>query len=415
MKKIISLWGLFFLMLVLLAGCRKRFDPSGYIQAVLDLSIKGDEEPVKKYVKDTKDIQELKEETMEQWDSSMKAEFEGADVSEAIQQEWKELMLDILKESRYTVEEAEKTEDGYEMQVEVEPITGVFDDLEAPTRERMAAYAKENKEKILDGTIPPEEADDEVSRTYISAVRENMENISYGAPQTVTVEMIVDGEEISFTGTEEVGALMVDISGVGGFDLWEAWREEAGFGPAGYVKALLDMYTQGSTDMLRAFFNDVDEISPDFHSQYWDEAVRNECAAYGLSEDVIADMQEMYKKLVKRTKYTVGEAQKEGDGYTVEVSVEPITGVFDGYVGVIEDAAQEIMDGTSTETNIYDVAFRNLAKTAAENMDNLSYAEPQTDIVQVAEAEDGIYEASDEDLGNVFGQMIAMPDMESLF
>ena len=87
-------------------------------------------------------------------------------------------MLDILKESKYTVGEAEKTKDGYEMQVEVEPITGVFDDLEAPTRERMAAYAKENKEKILDGTIPPEEADDEVSRTYISAVRENMENIS---------------------------------------------------------------------------------------------------------------------------------------------------------------------------------------------------------------------------------------------
>ena len=302
MKKIISLWGLCFLMLVLLAGCRKRFDPSGYIQAVLDLSIKGDEEPVKQYVKDTKDIQELKEETMEQWDSSMEAEFEGADVSEAIQQEWKELMLDILKESKYTVGEAEKTKDGYEMQVEVEPITGVFDDLEAPTRERMAAYAKENKEKILDGTIPPEEADDEVSRTYISAVRENMENISYGAPQTVTVEMIVDGEEISFTGAEEVGALMVDMSGFGGFDLWEAWREEAGFGPAGYVKALLDMYTQGSTDMLRAFFNDVDEIPADFHSQYWDETVRNECAAYGLSEDVIADMQEMYKKLVKKLK-----------------------------------------------------------------------------------------------------------------
>lgn len=258
MKKIISLWGLCFLMLVLLAGCRKRFDPSGYIQAVLDLSIKGDEEPVKKYVKDTKDIQELKEETMEQWDSSMEAEFEGADVSEAIQQEWKELMLDILKESKYTVGEAEKTKDGYEMQVEVEPITGVFDDLEAPTRERMAAYAKENKEKILDGTIPPEEADD-------------------------------------------------------------------------------------------------------------------------------------------------------------EVSVEPITGVFDGYVGVIEDAAQEIMNGTSIETNIYDVAFRNLAKTATENMNNLSYAEPQTAIVHVSEAEDGSYEASDEDLGNVFGQTIAMPDMESLF
>ena len=123
----------------------------------------------------------------------------------------------------------------------------------------------------------------------------------------------------------------------------------------------------------------------------------------------------MYKKLVKKTKYTVGEAKKEGDGYTVEVSVEPITGVFDGYVGVIEDAAQEIMNGTSTETNIYDVAFRNLAKTAAENMNNLSYAESQTAIVHVSEAEDGSYEASDEDLGNVFGQMIAMPDMESLF
>ena len=70
----------------------------------------------------------------------------------------------------------------------------------------------------------------------------------------------------------------------------------------------------------------------------------------------------MYKKLVKKTKYRVGEAQKEGDGYTAE-----------------------------------------------------SYAEPQTAIVHVSEAEDGSYEAFDEDLGNVFGQMIAMPDMESLF
>lgn len=422
-KNIIKIVGILcFLILTLLTGCENDFDASGYIEALLDLNVKGDTDLIKEYIPDSDEVEELKEESNKQWEKITDLQLEGAELPEDIRQEYKEWFLDLIKQAKYTVGEAEKTENGYELRVDVEPISGIFEDLETPVREKCQAYYDANKDRILNGSIPEEEVDNEIYRIMLDALNENTEKMYYGNARPVTVEMDVD-KDVNFSGFEEIGSLLVDTAGLDAdFNAWSIWQDVAGFDAAGYVKALLDMCTKGDMDTIKNYLADDEEISQDFYSEYWENTVMEEFSELGLSEDVLKQWQDLFQKVYKNTKYTVGEAERSGDSYTVDVSVEPIVGIFDNIsYALMEDEmtayaeanAEGIANGTITETDIYNAAFSKMAQVIEENADNLRYADPQTVTVHVDPVGD-LYQISDSDIEKTSELLVNLSELEEM-
>ena len=87
MKKVAGIGLSCVLALALLAGCQKAFDASDYVKAVLDLDVKGDAEPIKKYVQDQEGLEEVKAVSAKEWEEMAESWFDGFDLSEESQQE----------------------------------------------------------------------------------------------------------------------------------------------------------------------------------------------------------------------------------------------------------------------------------------------------------------------------------------
>lgn len=422
MKKTAGLGALCIMALVLFVGCKKSFDASDYVKAVLDLDIKGDAGPIKKYAQDQEDLEEMKADSAKEWEKMAEGWFDGFDLSEETQQEWQGLLADILKNAKYTVREAEETEKGYRVKVDVEPISGIFEDLETPVKEGCASYYNAHKEGVMDGTTPEGEIDEGVCKVFFDVVREKMEGLTYADAQTVTVEIETEDEQ-SVSGLEEVGAHLIDLTKLDGFNLWGIWRETVGFDAAGFVRATLDLSTKGDIDAIKAYLADPDEVTQDYYQQYWDELFSEIYDEVGLSDEMMDRLQGMYMEILGKTRYTVGEAVEAGEhSYTVDVAVEPVAGIFDGLWEAIEGEmtayaqanVEGIANGTVTDTDIYNASIDMLMEAARKNMDNAYYKEAQTVTVGVEE-EEGSYEISEEDLEKVYGVMVDTSGLDGFF
>ncbi len=422
MKKVAGIGLSCVLALALLAGCQKAFDASDYVKAVLDLDVKGDAEPIKKYVQDQEGLEEVKAVSAKEWEEMAESWFDGFDLSEESQQEWQGLLSDILKNAKYTVGEAEETEKGYRVKVDVEPISGIFEDLETPVKEGCVSYYNAHKDGVMNGTTPEGEIDDGVCKVFFDVVRDKMEELTYADAQTVTVE-IEDKEDMSVSGVEEVGAHLIDLTKLDGLDLWGIWREAAGLDAAGFVKATLDMSTKGDMDAIKAYLEDPDEATQDYYQQYLDGFFSEIHDEAGFSDEVMSRFQEIYKEMLGKTRYTVGEAVETGkDSYTVDVAVEPVAGLFDGLWETMQGEvtayaqanAEGIANGTVTDMDIYNASIEMLLDSAEKNIDNVYYKEAQTATVGVEE-KDGSYELSEEDMEKVYGLMLDTSGLDGAF
>lgn len=422
MKKIAGIGALCVLALVLFVGCKKAFDASDYVKAVLDLDIKGDTEPIKKYAQDQEELEKMKAASAKGWEEMAESWSDGLDLSEESQQEWQGLLSDIMKNAKYTVGEAEETEKGYRVKVDVEPISGIFEDLETPVKEGCVSYYNAHKDGVMDGTTPEGEIDEGVCKVFFDVVRDKMEGLTYADAQTVTVEIETE-EDLSVSGLEEVGAHLIDLSKFDGLDLRGIWRETAGLDAAGFVKATLDLSTKGDIDAIKAYLEDPDEVTQDYYQQYWDELFSEIYDEVGLSDEVMGRLREMYMEMLGKTRYTVGEAVETGEhSYTVEVAVEPVAGIFDGLWEVMQGEitayaqanAEGIASGTITDTDIYNASIDMLMEAARKNMDHVYYKEAQTVAVSVEEDE-GSYELSEEDMVKVYGLMLDTSELDGFF
>ncbi len=421
MKKRMAM-GACFLLTFVFSGCGLFFDASDFVEACLDLGVKQDASRIEEYIDDPQEIEEMKGSMSKQWDEMLETQFKGTDVPEDVQQEYRDLILDLLKNAKYTAVEDEKTKDGYEVQVDIEPITGVFANLETPVREACAAYFEENKEDIRSGLVTQENVEDAVYQIFFDVLREKMENLTYGDKRTVTVDFAVnDDKEFDVHGAEEAGEQLVDFSGSEDFNLWDVWWDVIGMNAAGYVEAALDIGTKGSTDTFVAYLGDAGESLQEEYSQYVSESIRQAFGDAEVSEEAMQELEEAMRELLKKARYTVGEAKETKDGYAVDVSVETVLGAFGGLKESMENElmaygqanAEGIANGTVTDADINSAIYSILAKIVKENIGKAQYAEPQTVTVNVEKAEDG-YELSEEDMEKVSELLIDYTGMEEL-
>lgn len=174
---------------MMLSGCARKFDASGYTKAVLDVCYKGETEQYMKLTNSSKEEAEaVFSDNMEQ----IMEEFAALNLSEELQASYKEFFEDLAKNVKYTVGEAVPDKKGnFMVDVSVEPITNLQDTYEE-FMTQTEEYTTQLSNDIINGGETPteEEMQNKVFEIYYNILRDSIDaGINYGEAQTVTMHV----------------------------------------------------------------------------------------------------------------------------------------------------------------------------------------------------------------------------------
>lgn len=112
------------------------------------------------------------------------------------------------------------------------------------------------------------------------------------------------------------------------------------FDAKGYIQGELDAVLKGeiTDDYLKLVDSSKEEIEAESAAML--DEVMEQFSGMGLSDELVGKYREYMSALMKKCKYTVGEATKDGDSYTVPVTIEPL---------LFGDAMETAMAGTEEE------------------------------------------------------------------
>lgn len=182
----------------MLGGCGTKFDAAGYTKAILDNS----------YKNDSTDFVAMKigtaEEAADLYEQGMDSEMDGmlasaGSISEAQEQEFRQVFEDILAGAKYTVGEAEKQDDGsyvvtisYEKMHVFGPAAKTYMDAVMDLASSLEATA------MSGGDIP---SDDELTSMIVDLLKDSLveayQNVTYDAAETMTVTIELNNNEYS--------------------------------------------------------------------------------------------------------------------------------------------------------------------------------------------------------------------------
>ena len=194
---------LLLLLAAMLAGCGGGMtaeDAKEYVQAVLDASYKGEFDSYMELTDSTE------EEARSMYEGNVDATmatvgFEEMGISEDMQADYRQLFLDLAKQAKYSLGEATEIENGYEIEVTIEPFIGMNDlenELTNILMQDLAAAAE----------IPTEEELNQMTmQTLYDLLSEKVASPEYGEAQTMTVRVTVDSDNVYSIPEEDTTAL----------------------------------------------------------------------------------------------------------------------------------------------------------------------------------------------------------------
>ncbi|MCI9442596.1 MAG: hypothetical protein HFH15_15510 [Ruminococcus sp.] len=175
-------------LLLLLSGCTK-FDACAYMQAILDVSYKNETES---YMEITGVTQEEADEIFKKNLDATMHEFSTTELPEELEENYRLLFEDTVKQVKYTVGEAVESEDkNYTVEVAVEPIL-LFDETYEEFQNKTEEYASEISNNVMSGEELPsdDEIQNQVYQTYYEVLKTALNNgLSYGEAENITVHM----------------------------------------------------------------------------------------------------------------------------------------------------------------------------------------------------------------------------------
>ena len=208
MKKVIATGLATIMMIGTLTGCGKSFDAAQYVTSCLDLITKGE---TKNYVKTTG---RSEEEAQQDYDDNIDAMIDAmgtTGLSDELTDGYREMYKNLYKNSKYKVTGAEKMkdEDGYTVTIEIEQMTGFFTGVQDKLMEQATEYANS-----ADAATTSDEVNEIVYQMMLDLLNENMSNITYNDPQTVTIDVIGEDGVYSITedGYQAIDAALLDTS-----------------------------------------------------------------------------------------------------------------------------------------------------------------------------------------------------------
>lgn len=203
MRRGILALALLLLLAAMVAGCGGGMtaeDAKEYVQAVLDASYKGEFDSYMELTDSTE------EEARSMYEGNVDATmatvgFEEMGISEDMQADYRQLFLDLAKQAKYTLGEATEIENGYEIEVTIEPFIGMNDlenELTNILMQDLAAAAE----------IPTEEELNQMTmQTLYDLLSEKVASPEYGEAQTMTVRVTADSDNVYSIPEEDTTAL----------------------------------------------------------------------------------------------------------------------------------------------------------------------------------------------------------------
>lgn len=169
----------------MLAACGKKLDASGYLQAMLDLSYKGDSAA---YVEMGLGTAEEADSLFERGiDSEMSFFKEKLNMSEELEADFRNLFKEIYGKAKYTVGEAKKQKDGsYVVEITYERLK-VFEPALTSYNEKIASLPE--TWAALETAPTQEEMLEDMTEILRDALRESIEGAAYEAQETLTIRI----------------------------------------------------------------------------------------------------------------------------------------------------------------------------------------------------------------------------------
>lgn len=186
MKKIKKLLlGTFaFFLAVSVSGCSEGFDASKYVKGILDSTYLGD---MSAYM-ETVDVTE--EEAQKSYEEGIEVEatlllelYAVDDASDAMYKKLADTYKKIYKKSKYEVKDAKQEGTKYLVEVVIYPMDIYQKSVEEMDKEFDA---------LIDSDIEYDEFADAMAEKIINILEKNIASISYGEPETFTVELEMD-------------------------------------------------------------------------------------------------------------------------------------------------------------------------------------------------------------------------------
>ena len=199
----------------LLTGCGKKFDASGYTKAVLDVSYKNE---IQKYVEltgaDEKEADKIFEDNLQSNMDIMLQEFSGYELSDELEEKYRKLFSDMMKQVKYTVAEAKEVENkNFTVDVKVEPML-IFNDTYQELQKQTEDYATQVSNEVMNGASLPSETDMQthVFEIYHDILRNYLDQgMKYGDPETITVHVNKDDKNVYTIADEDISKIDVKV------------------------------------------------------------------------------------------------------------------------------------------------------------------------------------------------------------
>lgn len=169
----------------MLAACGKKLDAQDYLQAMLDLSYKGDSTGyVEMELGTTEEAAALFERGI---DSEMSFFKEKLNMSEELEADFRSLFKEIYGKANYTVGDAKEQEDGsYVVEITYERLK-VFEPALISYNERIASLPE--TWAAMETTPTQEEMLEDMTEILRDALRESIESAAYGEQKTTTIRI----------------------------------------------------------------------------------------------------------------------------------------------------------------------------------------------------------------------------------
>lgn len=177
------------------------------------------------------------------------------------------------------------------------------------------------------------------------------------------------------------------------------------FDAAGYTQAVLDAATKAEFDKYIELTNSTEE---DAQAEYDDvlESFLAEFESVSISDELLAKYKQLFIDLLAKTKYSVGEAEKDGDSFLVPLTIEPLV-IYEGFDAEVEEATAAFQEELMAEYNetgeipsdeeIYERSFQIVYDIMAARLAASTYGEPQTITITVSQDANGLWGISDSD------------------
>jgi hypothetical protein len=177
------------LLAIPMTGCSKRYDASDYTQAILDVTYKNE------IVLYSEITGEDEEDANAIFQKNVDVAMEGIatlELPENLEDEYRKLFEDLLKNVRYTISESVKGEDGtYLVDVKVQPLT-IFEDTYSDFVEAATEYAQSISNEVMNGQEMPteEEMRNHTYELYYEIMNAQLKSgLHYADEETITLHI----------------------------------------------------------------------------------------------------------------------------------------------------------------------------------------------------------------------------------